>query len=58
MEELNINLGINQLENFDSHELRNIEQIQLAKLAMEKVKQSIYQKLKNDPETTFLLKRL
>ena len=44
-----------KLEHFNSTELVDIDQI---KLAMEKVKQSIYQKSQNKPELGFLLKRL
>jgi len=54
MDELNINIK----ENFDSSESSNIEQIRLAKLAMERVRQSIYQKVEKDPKISFLLKRL
>jgi hypothetical protein len=42
-------------EHFNSPELIDINQI---KLAMEKVKQSIYQKSQDNPEIGFLLKRL
>ena len=55
MEKLNINSNINQLENFDSAEFANMDPI---KLAMEKVKQSICQKSKDNPEIMFILKRL
>ena len=55
MEKLNIKLNIDKLENFNLSETVNIDQM---KLTMEKVKQSIYQKSKNNPEIGFLLKRL
>ena len=55
MEKLNTNLNINKSENFNLSEAVNIDQM---KLNMEKIKQSIYQKSKNNPEIGFLLKRL
>jgi hypothetical protein len=58
MEELNVNSNINQLENLELSKSVNIDQVKLVKLAMEKVKQSIYQKSGNDSEIMFILKRL
>ena len=55
MEKLSINSSADKLENLNLSKSVNVNQV---KLAMEKVKLSIYQKSKNNPEISFLLKRL